>query len=75
MKNNDVQMSQPGHRGHHEPFKGEQESVPAATVPSETPVPGAFGQQNGGETADREPGAVQHPGDKAAEKAEAEAAE
>jgi hypothetical protein len=33
-------------------------------------VPGAFAQQNGRETSDREPGAVQHPGDKAAEKAE-----
>jgi small subunit ribosomal protein S2 len=67
---NDVQVSQPGHRGHHEPFKGEQESVPAQTVPSENPVPGAFAQQNGNETSDREPGAVQHPGDKAAEQAE-----
>jgi hypothetical protein len=33
-------------------------------------VPGAFARQNGGDTPDREPGAVQHPGDKAAEKAE-----
>lgn len=71
VKQNDVQMSQPGHRGRHEPFKGEQESVPAQTVPSETPVPGAFAQQNGNETSDREPGAVQHPGDKAAEAVEA----
>jgi small subunit ribosomal protein S2 len=65
--NNDVQVSQPGHRGHHEPLKGEQESVPAETVPSETPVPGAFARQIGSESADREPGAVHHPGDKAAE--------
>ena len=39
------------------------------------PTPGAFAQQNGSESADREPGAVNHPGDKAAEKAEAEVAE
>jgi small subunit ribosomal protein S2 len=67
---NDVQMSQPGHRGHHETIDAEQESVPAATVPSERHVPGAFAQETGEEKPDREPGAVQHPGDKAVEKAE-----
>jgi small subunit ribosomal protein S2 len=42
---NDVQMSQPGHRGHHETFDAEKESVPAETVPSERHVAGAFGRE------------------------------
>ena len=66
---NDVQMSQPGHRGHHEPFKGEQESVPAESVPSERHVPGAFAREEAPAATDREPGA-QLPPDKAAGKAE-----
>ncbi|HWP42432.1 MAG TPA: 30S ribosomal protein S2, partial [Blastocatellia bacterium] len=63
----DVQMSQPGHRGHHEPADSEQESVPAETTPSETHVAGAFGREPGDESAQREPGA-RHPVDKAVEK-------
>jgi small subunit ribosomal protein S2 len=62
----DVQVSQPGHRGHHE-SDGEQESVPAETAASETHVAGAFGREPSDEPADREPGA-QHPVDKAVEK-------
>jgi small subunit ribosomal protein S2 len=42
----DVQMSQPGHRGHHETVDAQQESVPAQTVPSETHVPGAFARES-----------------------------
>ncbi len=41
----DVQMSQPGHRGHHESFDAERESVPAETVPAAQHVPGAFGRE------------------------------
>jgi small subunit ribosomal protein S2 len=67
---NDVQMSQPGHRGHHETVDAEQESVPAEAVPSERHVAGAFGRETGEEAPDREPGAVGHPGDKAADKVE-----
>jgi small subunit ribosomal protein S2 len=66
---NDVQMSQPGHRGHHESFTAEKESVPAATVPAAEPVPGAFAREEAPVAADREPGA-QFPADKAAGKAE-----
>jgi small subunit ribosomal protein S2 len=62
----DVQMSQPGHRGHHE-SDTERESVPAETVPSETHAAGAFGRERGDEPADREPGAG-HPVDRAVEK-------
>jgi len=62
----DLQMSQPGHRGHHE-SDSEQESVPAETVPSETHVAGAFGREPIDESADREPGSRQ-PVDLAVEK-------
>jgi small subunit ribosomal protein S2 len=44
---NDIQMSQEGHRGHHESIDGPQESVPARTVPSASHVPGAFGREGG----------------------------
>jgi small subunit ribosomal protein S2 len=66
---NDVQISQPGHRGHHE-SDAERESVPAESVPSERPVPGAFAREEAPVAADREPGA-QFPPDNAAGKAEA----
>ncbi len=44
---NDIQMSNEGHRGHHESIDGAQESVPARTVPSASHVPGAFGREGG----------------------------
>src|SRR5689334_902649 len=66
---NDVQMSQPGHRGHHE-SDDTQESVPATSVASERHVPGAFAREEAPVAADREPGA-QIPSDKGIEKAEA----
>jgi small subunit ribosomal protein S2 len=66
---NDVQMSQPGHRGHHE-SDAEQESVPAETVPSERPVAGAFGREPDPEPKEVDLLGVQHTGDKTAEKAE-----
>jgi len=66
---NDVQMSQPGHRGHHE-SDDQRESVPAETVPSERHVAGAFAREEAPAATDREPGA-QFPADKAAGKAEA----
>jgi small subunit ribosomal protein S2 len=69
VKQNDVQMSQPGHRGHHE-SDAEQESVPAETVPSERPVAGAFGREPDAAPQEVDLLGVQHPGDKAAEKAE-----
>jgi small subunit ribosomal protein S2 len=62
-----LQMSQPGHRGHHESADGEQESVPAETTPGASHVAGAFGREPGDEPADREAGA-RHPVDKAVEK-------
>jgi hypothetical protein len=43
----DVQMSQAGHRGHHESIDGAPESAPAQTVPSASHVPGAFGREGG----------------------------
>jgi small subunit ribosomal protein S2 len=64
---NDLQMSQPGHRGHHETFDAEQEQVPAAPEAPSMPVPGAFAREMGEVKVDREPGAVNHPGDKQAE--------
>jgi small subunit ribosomal protein S2 len=66
---NDVQMSQPGHRGHHE-SDDTQESVPAASVASERHVPGASAREEAQVATDREPGA-QVPPDKGIEKAEA----
>jgi small subunit ribosomal protein S2 len=66
---NDVQMSQPGHRGHHE-SDAEKESVPAESVPSERHVAGAFAREESPVAGDREPGA-QFPPDKGIEKAEA----
>jgi hypothetical protein len=67
---NDVQMSQPGHRGHHESADAERESVPAATVPAAEPVPGAFAREEAPVATDREPGAQASP-DREAGKAEA----
>ena len=47
----EVQMSQAGHRGHHESVDGPQESVPAQTVPAAAHVPGAFGREGNGTPA------------------------
>jgi hypothetical protein len=67
---NDAQVSQPGHRGHHEAADGEPESVPAQTVASAEPVPGASAREDAPVANDREAGA-QLPPDKGAGKAEA----
>jgi small subunit ribosomal protein S2 len=67
---NDVQVSQPGHRGHHETVDAEKESVPAETVPSERHVAGAFAREEAPVSTDREPGA-QMPPDKSAARTEA----
>jgi hypothetical protein len=66
---NDAQMSQPGHRGHHE-SDDTQESVPAESVPSERHVAGASAREEAPVATDREAGA-QVPADKGIEKAEA----
>jgi hypothetical protein len=63
---NDIQMSNEGHRGHHESIDGPQESVPARTVPAASHVPGAFGREGG-----QSPEAAEVEAPKA-EKAEAE---
>ncbi|HKP11467.1 MAG TPA: hypothetical protein VJZ91_05130, partial [Blastocatellia bacterium] len=65
---NDVQMSQPGYRGHHE-SDDTRESVPAESVPSERHVAGAFAREEAPVMTDREPGA-QFPADKGVEKTE-----
>jgi small subunit ribosomal protein S2 len=67
---NDTQVSQPGHRGHHESVDAERESVPAKTVAPAEHVPGASAREDAPVATDREPGA-QLPPDQGAGKAEA----
>ncbi len=71
-----MQMSSPGHRGHHETVDAEQETVPPVTAPAAEHVAGAFGEEPNQETTEPQLLPAEHPADKASpDNASAEAAE